>query len=228
MARNVVAFNAAAMNPGYPGGPTTGGWQMFRFRDHEVKTQCTDDSRRLISELASQLSRGAVIGEIGVFGGATLLSLHDLAREKNLRLVGIDPFETISLFNGVTVDQISEETEKGTRNIYRQNRETLQRIVEQEKLGFIIQVFPIGSGEAKDLFPDHTFDLLHIDGDHSADGVYADLLNYWPKMRPGGVIVGDDYPWPSVRAGLKRFCDDHPGLKFEAKGQKFIIRVPLQ
>ncbi len=35
-------------------------------------------------------------------------------------------------------------------------------------------------------------DFLHIDGDHSADGVRRDVELYWPLVRPGGVMVLHD------------------------------------
>jgi predicted O-methyltransferase YrrM len=36
-------------------------------------------------------------------------------------------------------------------------------------------------------------DYLYIDADHSYDGVRADLDAWVPHMRPGGLLVGDDY-----------------------------------
>lgn len=45
-----------------------------------------------------------------------------------------------------------------------------------------------------------TFDLITVDGDHSAEGGAADLQNTWPLLNPGGFLVFDDidhpvYPW---------------------------------
>lgn len=46
----------------------------------------------------------------------------------------------------------------------------------------------------------HTFDLVLVDGDHSAEGATADLKNAWPRVKRGGILVMDDvhhpnYPW---------------------------------
>lgn len=38
-----------------------------------------------------------------------------------------------------------------------------------------------------------TLDLIHIDGDHSYEGVLADLNAWYPKMKSGGIISGHDY-----------------------------------
>lgn len=41
--------------------------------------------------------------------------------------------------------------------------------------------------------PDNSLDLIHLDGDHSFEGVMADLEAWYPKMKRGGVISGHDY-----------------------------------
>lgn len=58
-------------------------------------------------------------------------------------------------------------------------------------------------GDSKRLIPllhGEEFDLVLVDGDHSAEGALTDLLNAWPLVRPGGILVMDDihhsnYPW---------------------------------
>jgi len=46
---------------------------------------------------------------------------------------------------------------------------------------------------ARELTAARGIDVLFIDGDHSAEGVVADFENYAPLVRPGGVIIFDDY-----------------------------------
>lgn len=49
-------------------------------------------------------------------------------------------------------------------------------------------------------------DLIYIDASHEEADVLADILAYWPLLRVGGVIFGDDYSeaWPSVKRGAQR------------------------
>ncbi|MEL7219005.1 MAG: class I SAM-dependent methyltransferase, partial [Pseudomonadota bacterium] len=45
--------------------------------------------------------------------------------------------------------------------------------------------------------------FLVIDGDHTREGVKRDFLGYRSMMRPGGLIVFDDYAvkeWPDIKA----------------------------
>ena len=42
-------------------------------------------------------------------------------------------------------------------------------------------------------FPDGFFDWIYVDALHSYTAVMADLHAWWPKLRAGGLISGDDY-----------------------------------
>lgn len=52
-----------------------------------------------------------------------------------------------------------------------------------------------------------TFDLAHVDGDHSEAGCYADLVHCWQAVRPGGAVVVHDATWPDVELAVTRFID---------------------
>ena len=45
--------------------------------------------------------------------------------------------------------------------------------------------------------PDASLDLAYVDGDHTLRGVAVDLIAVWPKLKEGGLLVGDDFT-PSI------------------------------
>jgi len=48
--------------------------------------------------------------------------------------------------------------------------------------------------------PDRSLDFAYVDGDHTLRGVTIDLTRVLAKMKPGGIIGGDDFwpkPWPA-------------------------------
>ena len=52
------------------------------------------------------------------------------------------------------------------------------------------------------------FDLIHIDGDHGEEATWKDLEFAFSRLRPGGVIVVDDFShplFPGVASALYRF-----------------------
>jgi hypothetical protein len=47
--------------------------------------------------------------------------------------------------------------------------------------------------EVVDQVPDGSLDLAYIDGDHTLRGITVDLIAWWPKIRAGGRLGGDDF-----------------------------------
>lgn len=52
-------------------------------------------------------------------------------------------------------------------------------------------------------------DIIHLDGAHDFESVIADLRAWWPLLRPGGLLIGDDYyehtHWPGVKQAFDTF-----------------------
>ncbi|OGH18098.1 MAG: hypothetical protein A2868_03500 [Candidatus Levybacteria bacterium RIFCSPHIGHO2_01_FULL_40_15b] len=51
-------------------------------------------------------------------------------------------------------------------------------------------------------------DFVYIDANHSYDYVMQDLIEWTKKVRPGGMIIGDDY-YPMKRGGVVQAVDDY-------------------
>jgi len=52
-------------------------------------------------------------------------------------------------------------------------------------------------------------DVIYIDGSHDYEDCRSDLRNYWPLLRDGGILFGDDYAaWPGVTRAVEEFCDE--------------------
>jgi hypothetical protein len=47
--------------------------------------------------------------------------------------------------------------------------------------------------EMIDEISDEALDIGYIDGDHTLRGIAIDLVRTYPKIRPGGILGGDDY-----------------------------------
>lgn len=67
---------------------------------------------------------------------------------------------------------------------------------------------------AIDQAADRLYDFVLIDGDHSTVGVAADYANYAPMVRPGGLLVFDDYGsdhWPGIQPFVDEQVRGDPG-----------------
>lgn len=61
----------------------------------------------------------------------------------------------------------------------------------------VVFKFKQKSEDAARLFATGTIDFLYIDGNHQYDYVMSDLMQYVPKVKPGGIIAGHDYNEPT-------------------------------
>eukprot|EP00121_Abeoforma_whisleri_P015798 Awhi_evm1s14531 len=42
-------------------------------------------------------------------------------------------------------------------------------------------------------YPDEYFDFIYVDARHGRKGVSQDLEDWWPKLKRGGIMAGDNY-----------------------------------
>jgi len=62
--------------------------------------------------------------------------------------------------------------------------------------------------DALHLFPDEYFDFIYVDGyAHTGEEAGATFRDWYPKLKPGGIMAGDDYcpEWPLVVEAVDRF-----------------------
>jgi hypothetical protein len=59
------------------------------------------------------------------------------------------------------------------------------------------------SFDAVKRFPDEYFDLVYIDADHTYEGCYKDIVDWYPKVKKGGFLLGDDYRRHKTRTGVR-------------------------
>ena len=75
-------------------------------------------------------------------------------------------------------------------------------------------------------FPDGHFDAVYVDGDHSGDAALLDGLLSLPLLKPGGILLFDDYEWTDPegkrrhlpKSGIDAFlglCDERVEVIFK-------------
>jgi len=68
-------------------------------------------------------------------------------------------------------------------------------------------------------------DLVYLDASHDEDDVYADLQTYWPLLKPGGVMLGDDWSaqWHGVICAANKFAREK-NLTLQTAGEKWFVQ----
>ncbi len=52
-------------------------------------------------------------------------------------------------------------------------------------------------------FEEATIDYIMVDGAHEYEPVIDDIQNWWPKLKPNGVMFGDDYQLQAVSEAVR-------------------------
>jgi predicted O-methyltransferase YrrM len=126
-------------------------------------------------------SRAERVLELGVFRG--VFAEHILRSCLGItHYYMIDPWRHLDDWNKpANVDQVTFDEIKAeamTRTQFARER----RIICQGKTVDVI-----------DEIGDQTLDVAYIDADHTLHGITIDLIRTFPKIRPGGILGGDDY-----------------------------------
>ena len=117
--------------------------------------------------------------EIGVFEGRSVLwMLDNILTHPSARLTAIDLFP----------DDLEQRFRANLDRSGQAGKATVMKGLSQRIL--------------RGLNPE-SFDIIYIDGGHTADNVLADLVLSWDLLKPGGIVILDDYGWKN-----KEFPDE--------------------
>ncbi|MCJ2032739.1 class I SAM-dependent methyltransferase [Methylobacterium sp. J-068] len=152
-----------------------------------------------------------VIVEIGAWKGASTLHLARSLRAHGVEgiviavdtwLGAVDHWADANLFSELA-------TENGYPSLYR----TFLANVLREGLADRVVPLPLDSVNAAELMRLRglTADVIHLDAGHEETSVAADLRAWWPVLRPGGLLIADDYDslggrFPGVTRAVDAFC----------------------
>ena len=166
-----------------PGVPGRTWWQRLTSRS----------ARRAAKRdfLFEALPKDGVAIEVGVFDGDFSERILHFNQPRVLHLV--DPWFLAadgSLIDGPTQQFASAAEAAASLEDQYQNIRT--RFADEIASGRIV-VHRMLSHEAAPLFGDEHFDWAYVDASHFYDDVRRDLEAFWPKIKRGGHMLGDDY-----------------------------------
>lgn len=148
--------------------------------------------------------------EIGVWKGGSVITMTHRMRELGLDGVVI----AVDTFLGSSEHWLEREWFDSLPicNGYPALFHTFVSNVFGLKLQDYVLPLPLDSTNAATVFAMRGIevDVIHLDASHDYASVLADLNHWWPRLRPGGVLIGDDYytdgeTWPDVRAAFRTF-----------------------
>ena len=186
------------------------------------KARRAPNRRKLRQKMLDEvMPKGARCAEIGVWEGDFSAEILNITKPKELVL--IDPWDLLA-------DREDEHTHSQhssatlMREKYDQVAGTLGRLPNCTlRKGF--------SANVLETYPDDYFDWVYIDGNHLYDFVLEDIMVASRKVRPGGIIAGDDLFWKkddrmhvreAMREAMRRLGDSASQTR---RGAQFIIEL---
>ena len=138
---------------------------------------------------------GDDIVEIGCFAGRSTRFLCDaleLSGKHDVKVHVIDTFEGSGM----------EHSSVNLNSMYDDFMRNLADHIEQERV--IVNVNKSDNSNIINSFADNSVFGVIVDGAHTMEAVQDDIINWWPKIKDGGIMVGDDVDWESVKQGAMK------------------------
>lgn len=137
--------------------------------------------------------------EIGVLRGKTLFSVLDAC--PGLSMIGVDQWKHIPLRDVDCAETYKQFDMRALETEVCRKAATYRGRCSIFKGDTVEQARRVQNG---------SLDFVFLDADHTEEGVSRDIAAWSPKVRAGGMVLGHDNHWPTVRAVIdERF----PGWK---------------
>lgn len=172
-----------------------------RVRSGSIVTHCQQipnycNFEDFFKQIASLLPSNSTILEIGSFLGhsTALLATELKKRGKVVTYYVVDPWKAEYF------DENDIRVALGESGSYLD-------VVEKglSDLGVLdcVKLIPCTSAEASIILSETSFDFIFVDGNHTYEGVKLDIQTWYPKLKVGGLIAGDDILFDSVRRAVR-------------------------
>jgi tRNA A58 N-methylase Trm61 len=163
------------------------------------------DFADLYADRVAAAQDGAHFVEVGTYAGksAAYMAVEIANSGKQIRFDACDTFEGVARSNFHSdrefLDQEARRDDDGLLvTDTRKNLEPVKNIVN------------VRVGDSLSLaktYADASLDFVFIDDDHSTGHVLKELAAWYPKVKPGGMLAGHDYNWPSVQRAVDAWSE---------------------
>ena len=133
--------------------------------------------------------KSSVGAEIGAWKGDFSQEILCIVKPRKLHLIDPWAYQDSAEFSRALYGGIRGENQQRMDGVYRS-------VVDRFGWHITHEMVDLNRGKSKDIlpqFPDEYFDWVYVDGDHRYEGVLLDLELAHTKLKPNGLLAGDDY-----------------------------------
>lgn len=172
--------------------------KFYTYGNFLVRGWFSDEHIGWYQSEAKKIFDGTIV-EIGVYCGLSLLSIVDICKQNNTKIIGIDPWDKIEVFHQKPID---EEFIEIRFPIIREGYNNLLKILAQHEHNHVSLIQDFSLSVARNIECD--LDLVFIDGNHF--DVYNDLVAWHSKTK---TIAGHDFNSKEVKEDVEKFCKEY-------------------
>lgn len=168
-------------------------------------------SRDLYRDMVGQAKFGAHFVEVGAWKGqsAVFMAVEIANSGKKIR------FDCVDLW----LSRGPNDSDDGKPDKFASYEEFLTNI---ESVAEFINPIRLPSTEAAKLYSDSSLDFVFIDAAHDYENVRADLRAWRPKVKAGGILAGDDFPYEGVKRAV---IEVFPQLEHAYSSGPWLVRL---
>jgi hypothetical protein len=172
-----------------------------------------------------RMPEGSVCAEIGVHEGEFSEQILAITKPELLHLIDPWKHEENPEYRGARYGGLGSEGQARMDERYERVREKFAAEIQRGQ----VKLHRDFSGAVAGEFEDSYFDWIYLDGNHLYDFVLQDLELYFPKVKAGGYITGDDYGkqgwWDNgIQRAVDEFVSRNDSLSLKVIGTQYIIR----
>ena len=203
-------------------------YDIYAFDSYKDVPGWINDAEKVYPEMVSKAQDGDHFVEIGTLLGQSTSYMGQLIKDSDKDI----KFDSIDLFWPIE-HVIRNYKSSGHPKEFNQYLSDLQKYdlrapdIINHPLRILgvqeyVNLITCDEKYAHRLYDDNSLKFVWIDGDHGKDIVYNDLINFWPKMKSGGTIGGDDIHYKEVLDDVERFSKEYD-VKVKYDYNSFLI-----
>jgi hypothetical protein len=185
-----------------------------------------NDAQWIFKEVVDNCKDGDKVVELGTYFGQSACYMGQLIRDsgKDIKFDTFDTFEQLepSMRAGMQPKAIVDYR-------FHKGRDTapMSIIVKShfEACGVddYVNLIICDALYSHHLYEDNSLMMFYNDGINEQNALYKLMSNFWPKIKKGGLMAGDDINFDDVKSAVNKFCKEN-NLKYEHTLLSWVIR----
>jgi hypothetical protein len=175
---------------------------MFEHYWHKLPGPLWFDGATIFAEQVKRAKGGALFVELGAWKGrSTVCMAVEIANSgKDIEFYSVDHW------HGSEDHREDHDVRDG--RLFKVFLENIRPVK-----NYVRPICSDSAGAAQQ-FADHSVDFVYVDAEHTFAAVSRDIAAWWPKVKIGGVLAGDDWCWcAGTEFGVRRAVTEFFALR---------------